>query len=137
MNKTVHLLFPILAMLLVFAGCTSTDTAPTTTSSTATESTAAVESTGKVQEFDIEAKQFEFVPSTITVNAGDTVRLNVTSTDVDHGIAISEFGVSETLSPGETTTVEFVADTAGTYSMVCSVFCGSGHGSMTGTLIVE
>src|SRR3989344_6400718 len=93
--------------------------------------------TSTVKEFKIEAKQFEFVPSTITVNEGDTVRLIVTSTDTEHGIGIPEFDVSLKVDAGKTETVEFVADKKGTYSMNCNVFCGSGHRNMKGTLIVK
>jgi len=89
------------------------------------------------KEFDVTAKQFEFVPGVITVNEGDTVRLNVTSVDVAHGISIPEFGVNERIEVGQTAIVEFVADQKGTFTMHCSVFCGTGHGLMKGTLIVE
>lgn len=87
--------------------------------------------------FSMTAQQWDFAPSTITVSEGDTVNLSIKSIDVDHGFAISEFGVNTTLKAGTTTNVSFVADTAGTYTFFCSVFCGSGHGSMTGTLVVQ
>tara|TARA_Y100000310_G_C20640064_1_gene793401 strand:- start:348 stop:875 length:528 start_codon:yes stop_codon:yes gene_type:complete len=90
-----------------------------------------------VKSFTVEAKQFEFVPSTITVNEGDTVKLAVTSSDVDHGIAIPTFGVREFLAPGNTVNIEFVADKKGTFDFFCSVACGSGHGGMRGKLVVE
>jgi cytochrome c oxidase subunit 2 len=83
------------------------------------------------------AKQWDFVPSTITVNKGDTVKMIINSIDVKHGIAIPEFGVNSDLNPGEITTIEFVADKSGSFRFFCSVFCGSGHGSMEGTLIVN
>ncbi|MDP3970186.1 MAG: cupredoxin domain-containing protein [bacterium] len=92
---------------------------------------------GNVKEFNIVATQYNYEPSTITVNEGDTVIINFTSTDVEHGISISEFGVSEVVSPGEITKIEFIADKSGTYTMSCNVYCGSGHSSMEGTLIVE
>ena len=91
----------------------------------------------QIRTFDVVMKQWEFVPGTITVNEGDTVRMNVTSTDVDHGIAISAFGVNQPVKAGDTEQIEFVADKKGTYTIFCSVFCGSGHGSMKGTLIVQ
>ncbi len=93
--------------------------------------------TSGVKEFKIEAKQFEFVPSTITVNEGDTVRLVVTSKDVEHGLGIPEFDVSVKVDAGKTETIEFVADKKGAYSMNCNVFCGSGHSGMKGALIVK
>jgi len=91
----------------------------------------------ETKEFSMTAKQWEFIPNTITVNKGDTVKLSIRSIDVSHGIALPEFGVSEFLRPGITTDLEFVADKTGTYSFYCSVQCGAGHGSMRGTLIVN
>ena len=90
-----------------------------------------------IKTFDMVAKQWDFVPSTITVNKGDTVKMIINSIDVKHGIAIPEFGVNSDLNPGEITTIEFVADKSGSFRFFCSVFCGSGHGSMEGTLIVN
>lgn len=95
------------------------------------------EQTGEVKEFEVTARQFEFIPETIEVNKGDTVRLNIQSTDVTHGIAIPEFGVNRELQPGKKITVEFEADKSGTFNFYCSVYCGSGHGSMNGQLIVN
>ncbi|MDA2922994.1 cupredoxin domain-containing protein [Patescibacteria group bacterium AH-259-L07] len=91
----------------------------------------------QVKEFNIVARRFAFDPDTITVNKGDTVKLNITSTDTTHGLAISEFGVNAILPPGETKTIEFVASQSGSYTMFCSVACGSGHFDMKGTLIVK
>lgn len=89
-----------------------------------------------VKSFIMTAKQWEFTPGTITVKKGDTVRLSIKSIDVDHGFAISAFNVNTPLQPGETTAVEFVVDKTGTFTFFCSVFCGAGHGSMKGTLVV-
>jgi len=95
------------------------------------------EPAANVKEFDVEAKKWEFVPSTITVNKGDTVKLHITSTDVGHGFALSAFGINKTLNPGVTVDVEFVADKAGSFPFFCNVFCGEGHGGMNGTLVVN
>lgn len=85
----------------------------------------------------VQASQFTFSPSTITVNKGDTVRMTVTSADVNHGLSIPAFGVSKSIDAGATVTVEFVADKTGEFPFFCSVFCGEGHGQMRGTLIVK
>lgn len=90
-----------------------------------------------VKSFTMTAKQWAFEPATITVNKGDKVKLTITSIDVEHGFALSEFGVNTALAPGKTEVVEFTADKSGTFSYVCSVFCGAGHGGMRGTLIVK
>ena len=100
------------------------------------EEKAAVPTPG-VKEFDITAKKFEFIPSAITVNKGDKVKLNVKSIDVAHGFSISEFKINENIKPGVTKTIEFAADKAGEFTFFCSVYCGTGHKSMKGKLIVE
>ncbi|MBI4159361.1 cytochrome c oxidase subunit II [Candidatus Woesearchaeota archaeon] len=97
----------------------------------------ATQSSSNIKEFSIIAKKFEFVPGTVTVNKGDTVKLNIKSEDVDHGIAIPEFNVKKDVPAGQEATVEFVADKAGTFPFRCSVYCGSGHSEMDGTLIVN
>ncbi len=93
--------------------------------------------TGNTVEINMRAFQWGFDPSTIEVNKGDRVKLHITSEDVEHGFAISEFGVNANIPAGQSTDVEFVADKAGTFRFFCSVFCGAGHSDMTGQLIVR
>lgn len=90
-----------------------------------------------VKAFTVIAKNWTFEPSTIRVKKGDTVTLSIKSVDVDHGFALSAFNINKKLVPGQTTQVEFVADKTGSFSFFCSVFCGSGHSGMRGTLVVE
>ncbi|MFB6182215.1 MAG: cupredoxin domain-containing protein [Candidatus Magasanikbacteria bacterium] len=92
---------------------------------------------GKVREINMIAKKWQFKPSTITVEKGKTVRLKITSQDVMHGLAIPELGINQQLPPGETKTVEFTANKKGKFNFACSVYCGRGHGRMTGRIIVE
>lgn len=141
-------------MAVIVSGCTSsaTDTTTTTTTTTMAETTTTVAitttslqttttttttTTAAVKEIQMTASQWKFEPSEITVNEGDVVRLQVKNIDVAHGFALSSFGVNKQLPAGQTTTVEFVADKKGTFTFSCSVFCGSGHGGMTGKLIVQ
>lgn len=90
-----------------------------------------------VKEFVITAKNFDFNPSAITVNKGDRVRFKITSIDINHGFAIDEFNINERLKPGKEVVIEFIADKVGEFRFYCSVFCGSGHREMDGTLIVK
>lgn len=113
-----------------------TETSETVTDETAEEE--AEEPAGTiVKSFDLTARQWTFTPDTITVQQGDTVHFTITSEDVAHGFFLPEFNVSETLSPGQVTEAEFVADQKGTFTFSCNVFCGSGHSQMNGTLVVE
>lgn len=150
MPKKFLFIFLLLAsFMLIGAGCqkqTATNTTATisnvntqasNSNQSVNTSTTNVNKTASIKEFEMTAKQWEFNPSTITVSQGDKVKLNINSIDVDHGFAISEFGVNETLSSGQTTTVEFTADKVGTYTFFCSVQCGAGHSNMQGQLEVE
>tara|TARA_Y100000310_G_C20620702_1_gene783116 strand:- start:499 stop:945 length:447 start_codon:yes stop_codon:yes gene_type:complete len=96
-----------------------------------------VEEESNIKEFTITAKKWDFEPSAIRVNEGDTVKLTIKSIDVDHGFRLSAFDVSEKLVPGEEVDVEFVADKKGTFRFFCNVFCGAGHSHMEGSLIVK
>ena len=91
----------------------------------------------KTKEFDITARNWEFIPNTITVNKGDTVKLKITSIQGTHGFMLSEFGINTQLVQGNTVNVEFVADKVGTFKFACYVQCGRGHGGMKGQLIVK
>lgn len=91
----------------------------------------------KIKDFIMTAKNWEFNPVEIKVNQGDTVKLTIKSTDVDHGFALPDFNVKVDLKPNQEQTVEFVADKKGEFSFFCNVFCGEGHRNMKGKLIVE
>lgn len=90
-----------------------------------------------VKTITVVAKRWSFEPAVITVKKGDRVRMLIESRDVTHGIKIPDFNINQNLVAGETTVVEFTADKAGSFGFFCSVFCGQGHGSMRGTLVVE
>ncbi|MDP3918339.1 MAG: cupredoxin domain-containing protein [Nanoarchaeota archaeon] len=127
------LILGLLVLLLFVVGCTG----QVPESEMDEETDDSVEKSGEIKEFDMVAHQWDFEPSTITVNEGDTVLLHITAEDIDHGFYLSQFGVSEILPEGEEVTIEFVADTIGTYSFSCSVPCGAGHSGMKGQLVVE
>ncbi len=82
--------------------------------------------------------RFDFAPSPFVVNQGDSVTLTLTSADVEHGFFLQSYmnnGVA--LDPGDPKTVSFVASTPGTFTFFCTIVCGSGHGSMGGTFVVN
>lgn len=84
-----------------------------------------------VKEFTVQAIRFAFTPNIITVQEGDEVHIIIENLDATHGMKIPELGVN-----GDTS-VEFVATKAGEFEWFCNNFCGSGHSSMSGTLVVE
>lgn len=80
---------------------------------------------------EITAKRFAFTPNEITVKKGQPVVLVLKSLDVGHGIHFRDFNVDVKVKAGGTAEVTFTPDKIGDFVGHCSVFCGSGHGSMT------
>ena len=83
------------------------------------------------------AQKYEFTPETIEVTLGDTVVLEITATDTDHGFGLSAFDIDRNIPEGETVRIEFVADQKGEFTFTCTNFCGWGHFGMSGKLIVS
>jgi cytochrome c oxidase subunit 2 len=103
---------------------------------------------------EITAKKYEYSISQVHVKIGTKVQLKITATDHDHGFKISAvpdgalrngadgliFSSAQEcwqLKKGETTTIEFLAQTPGTYTFRCCHTCGLGHKGMKGQIIVE
>ncbi len=84
----------------------------------------------------VEASQFSYSPSTITVNQGDTVTIQLVSTDVVHGLYVDGYGVSVQADPGQTKSLTFTATRLGSYRFRCNVTCGALHPFMIGKLNV-
>ncbi|HEY4482716.1 MAG TPA: cupredoxin domain-containing protein [Candidatus Paceibacterota bacterium] len=90
-----------------------------------------------VKEFTVTGSNFAFSPSTITVNKGDTVKIIFNNDDGTHDWKVDKLGVAtKKLGTGESETVEFVADKAGTFEYYCSVGQHRAMG-MKGTLVVK
>ena len=87
---------------------------------------------------DVVASGFRFEPEVIEVVEGERVVLRARSADgKGHGIAIKEMKVKAALpKTGEVVPIEVTADKPGTYTITCSVYCGSGHSRMKARLVV-
>ncbi len=86
--------------------------------------------------FQIDARQFAYSPSELKVNAGDTVTLQLVSTDVVHGLYVDGYDISVEADPGQSATLTFVADEPGSFRFRCNVTCGAMHPFMIGKLTV-
>jgi nitrous-oxide reductase len=82
-----------------------------------------------------------FDPEHVKVKKGQRVVWHLTNLertrDATHGFTLPGYGLSASLEPGETVTLEFVADKEGVYSFYCSEFCSALHLEMMGYLLVE
>ncbi|AXC11260.1 quinol oxidase [Acidisarcina polymorpha] len=85
---------------------------------------------------EITAKRFDYTPGDITLKKGEPVVLVLKSDDVTHGLRFKDLGLNIKITKGQTTEVPFTPDKTGDFVGQCSVFCGSGHGSMKMTVHV-
>lgn len=84
----------------------------------------------------LEASSFAFSPAVIEVNPGDEVTIELTSTDVVHGLYLDGYDLEITADPGQSARLTFTADKIGTFRFRCSVTCGALHPFMIGKLKV-
>ncbi len=96
---------------------------------------------GKTVEVFMTAIRSQYVPDRIVVNKSDRVVIHLTNLertrDATHGFALGPYNINASVEPGETVTIEFVADTPGVFPFYCSEFCSALHLEMTGYLIVK
>ena len=85
----------------------------------------------------ITAKRFEFSTNQITLAKGETVKLQIKSEDVTHGLFVRPLGIDTEIVPGRVTELTVTPETAGTYRAICDHFCGAGHGGMKMTIVVR
>jgi cytochrome c oxidase subunit 2 len=85
---------------------------------------------------DVTVKKFAYTPSEITLKKGEPVVLVLTTQDVTHGLKFKELNLNTKIEKGKPSELAFTSDKVGDFVGHCSVFCGSGHGSMTLTLHV-
>ena len=86
---------------------------------------------------DVTARRFQFTPGTITLKKDEPVILRLRSEDVVHGFFQKPLGIDAIIEPGKVTEVRITPREAGRYVVICHHFCGSGHGGMKLTLVVE
>jgi cytochrome c oxidase subunit 2 len=97
---------------------------------------APVERSQEARRIEIGLGRFPFSPSEITLKKGEPVILELTSHDVEHGLAISEFGLRKDVVGGQTAELAFTPTRTGTFVGRCSYYCGPGHVSMVMTINV-
>jgi len=86
--------------------------------------------------FRLQAGQYAYSPAQLHVNRGDTVTIELLSTDTVHGLYVDGYGVSVEADPGQAAALTFVADRPGSFRFRCNVICGALHPFMIGRLTV-
>jgi len=85
---------------------------------------------------------FEYPDSGVTsgdlhIPVGKDVLLNISAVDVIHSFWVPQFRLKQDAIPGQPTQLRFVAILPGEYPVVCAELCGSYHGGMRATAVVE
>lgn len=83
------------------------------------------------------ARTWSFTPNEIHVPAGAEVTFIATSGDVIHGFEVARTRLNAMLIPGQITRLTYTFPAAGEYLLVCHEYCGVGHHTMGGKVVVE
>lgn len=83
----------------------------------------------------VQLMEFMIMPNPIQVPAGTTALTVENSGTIDHTLGIADGPTTETISAGESGTLDISSLAAGTYPVVCTV-AGHKESGMTGTLTI-
>jgi cytochrome c oxidase subunit 2 len=94
---------------------------------------------------DVSAMQFawifnypnEIATAELHVPVGKKVRLNMNAVDVLHAFWVPQLRIKQDVIPGRETYLEFTPRVVGEYPVVCAELCGSYHGGMRTTMVID
>ena len=95
------------------------------------------ETTTTPQAVEITAKRFEFAPNVVHLKKGEPVTITLTSSDKSHGLFLKPLQIDIDAAEGRPDSVTITPTVAGTFHAICDHYCGSGHGNMKLTIVVE
>ena len=82
------------------------------------------------------ARMWRFEPEEVTVPAGSTVDVYVSTPDVTHGLILVGTDLNLMAVPGVVNYARIKFDRPRVYQMICHEYCGLGHDRMAATLRV-
>jgi nitrous-oxide reductase len=96
---------------------------------------------GNQIEVKMVALRSHYEPEHVEVKKGDRLKWSITNVertrDATHGFCIPSYNIAASIEPGETVTLELVADKEGVFPFYCLEFCSALHLEMAGYFIVE
>jgi nitrous-oxide reductase len=102
---------------------------------------ASIQRNGKEIAINMIAQRSHFEPEHVEVKKGDHLKWVITNVertrDATHGFCIPSYNIAASIEPGETVTLELVADKEGIFPFYCVEFCSALHLEMTGYFMVE
>ena len=84
----------------------------------------------------VRARKFVFTPNEIQLKKGEPVTIELSTEDVFMGFSVPDLKVRSDIVPGQVMRVKLTPASAGTFPFLCDIFCGDGHESMSGKIVV-
>ena len=84
----------------------------------------------------LQASMWRWYPI-LQLKEGQTYRLHISSTDLQHGFSLLPMNINFQVLPGSDHVLTVTPTSKGSFSIVCNEFCGIGHHLMTGKILVE
>lgn len=91
---------------------------------------------GKYEAYVV-AQAWFFTPNPIVVPEDAEVTFYVTARDIQHGFKITDTNINLMVLPGQISKLTAVFPEPGTHNIICHEYCGLGHHTMYGQIIVE
>lgn len=79
---------------------------------------------------------FQWYPI-LKLKKGTQYKFHISSIDVQHGFSIQPVNINMQISPGYESVVKVTPTETGTFGIVCNEYCGLGHHTMLGKIVVE
>lgn len=89
-----------------------------------------------IEEINIISERYMFSPMLVRLKRGKTVRLVLSTYDVQHGIFQPDLKINLSAYPGKPAETIIKPDKVGEYTVTCSLYCGVDHNKMKMTFIV-
>ncbi len=83
------------------------------------------------------AQAWIFMPREIRIPAGSDLTVIATSADIIHGFEVERTRLNMMLIPGQVSRATHHFSEPGEYLLICHEYCGLGHQTMYGKVIVE
>ncbi|EPZ45112.1 cupredoxin domain-containing protein [Alicyclobacillus acidoterrestris] len=114
---------PVFAVLVAVTGCGTSDSGNSNTS-------AQTSVPKDAQVVHVTAQDYSWTLDKSTFKDNQPIVFDLSCTSGSHGFAISGTNINVPIASGQTKTVVWTPKKAGTYTIVCSKFCGPGHEQM-------
>ncbi|MDX8403504.1 MAG: hypothetical protein R8K54_03745 [Mariprofundaceae bacterium] len=82
------------------------------------------------------ARNYDFGKFTLELEKGKTYQLKLAAKELKHAIVVRQLGLQNRIKVGEIKTIELIPKKVGTFDVICGEWCGMGHASMVGKIII-